>query len=286
MALRMKHHLGASITELRHEPTPLRVRAMVGDRTVVDSRRAVLVWEPRRLVPVYAVPVDDVVGVRPSDPAPPPRDLAGVPPMLGPQDFDLHTARGRPAEIDAGGEWLDRAGFLPDDPDLAGLVVLDFSAFDRWLVEDDPLVGHPRDPFKRIDVVASSVHVEVRVGDHVLAVSDRPLLLAETHLPVRYYLPPDDVRLDRLVPSATVSTCAYKGHASYLSTAEEDPAGADIAWLYEQPLHDATRVRDHVCFWAERTELIVDGEPVPRPITPWSPPGDQDAADPETLQFG
>ena len=46
------------------------------------------------------------------------------------------------------------------------------------------------------------------------------------------------------------------------------------------------RVRDHVCFWAERTDLVVDGEPIERPVTPWSRPEEQASADPDRLEFG
>src|SRR4051812_18540265 len=46
--------------ELRYEPTPKRVRALVGGDTVADSRGAILVWESKRAVPVYAFPDADV----------------------------------------------------------------------------------------------------------------------------------------------------------------------------------------------------------------------------------
>jgi len=45
---------------LRYEPTEKRIRAELGAVTVVDCVRALLVWEPRRVVPAYAVPIDDV----------------------------------------------------------------------------------------------------------------------------------------------------------------------------------------------------------------------------------
>ena len=51
-----------AIPELRVHPARRRVRAQVDGRTVVDSTRALVVWEPRRVVASYAVPVDDVAG--------------------------------------------------------------------------------------------------------------------------------------------------------------------------------------------------------------------------------
>lgn len=148
--------------------------------------------------------------------------------------------------------------------------MLDFVAFDRWLAEDEELVGHPHDPFKWIDVLSCHRRVEVSLDGAVLASTDNALLLLETHLPVRYYIPPDDVASSLLTPSDTRSTCAYKGHATYVSTADARPEGRDIAWTYPRPLDDAFRVRDRLAFWNERTDIRVDGELQDRPVTPWS----------------
>jgi uncharacterized protein (DUF427 family) len=283
----MRHHLGAAMAELRFEPTPVRVRAFLDGETVLDTRHAFLVWEPRRLVPVYAVPVHDLTAAtNVAEEQPDPWDLIGVPMVLGPGDFGLHTVPGTALDLTVGSHHLEGAGFVPDDPDLGESVVLDFAAFDEWRVEDERLLGHPHDPFKRIDVLTSSRRVEVSVDDTVLASTSRALMLMETHLPVRYYVPPEDVRMDLLGPSSTTSVCAYMGVASYLSTRDGSGAGRDIAWLYRDPLDDATRVRDHVCFWAERSDLVVDGEPVERPVTPWSRPDEQGSADADRLELG
>jgi uncharacterized protein (DUF427 family) len=266
---------------------PMRLRAFLDGDLALDSPRGVLVWEPRRIVPVYAVPEDDLlVGVEPTDPPPEPPDLASLAPMLGPDSFEPHTTPGTSVDLVAAGRRVTGAGFRPDDPDLAGLVVLDFVAFDRWLAEDEELVGHAHDPFKRIDVLRCHRRVEVSLGDTVLASTGDALLLLETHLPVRYYVPADDVASSVLSPSETRSTCAYKGVATYLSTADGRPEGHDIGWTYPHPLDDARRVRDHVAFWNERTDLRVDGELQRRPVTPWSSPGEQASADAERLEFG
>lgn len=282
----MRWHLGRAVPELGFEPVAARLRAYVGDDLALDTQAGVLVWEPRRIVPVYAVPADDLLlQVEPPDPPPEPPDLAAYPPMLGPDSFEPHTTPGTIVDLVAGNRRLEHAGFRPDDPDLAGLVVLDFRAFDRWLAEDEELVAHPHDPFKRIDVLRSRRHVEVSLDGTVLAATDDALLLLETHLPIRYYLPRGDVRVD-LVPTETRTECAYKGRATYLSTPDGSPAGRDIAWTYPDPLDDALRVRDRVAFWNERTDIRVDGELLPRPVTPWSTPQEQAAADAERLEFG
>ncbi len=287
MALRMRHFLGQTVPRLVFDPVPVRIRAYVGNVVALDSRHAVLVWEPRRIVPVYAVPDRDIRGTTaPADPQPPAPDPAELAPVLGPESFEPHTTPGTVVDLAVGDRILAHAGLVADDPDLDDLVVLDFASFDLWLAEDEELVGHPHDPFKRIDVLRSRRRVEVSLDGTALADTGDALVLLETHLPPRYYLPPGDVDLSRLAPSGTRSTCAYKGHASYLSTTDGRVAGRDIAWTYTEPLDDALRVRDRIAFWNERTDIRVDGELQPRPVTPWSTPAEQAATDVERLEFG
>ncbi|MGR8008103.1 DUF427 domain-containing protein [Streptomyces hypolithicus] len=87
--------------------------------------------------------------------------------------------------------------------------------------------------------------MRVTHGGQVLAESRRPLLLHETGLPVRHYLPPDDVRTDLLTPSDTTTHCPFKGDASYWSL----PDAADLVWAYPDPKPEVAEVKDHFCFY-------------------------------------
>ena len=257
MAVRMEQFLAGYRDELRFHPTSKRIRVRLGSRLICDTTSAVLVWEPRRIVPTYAVPVADLTAeLEPavSRPLPDP-----MPPYLGPYNFAAHSSPGRAFSVRADGEVAEAAAFVPEDPDLADHVVLDFGTGTpfTWMEEDEQVIGHPHDPFTRIDVLRSDRRVVVSHRGEVLADSRRSMALYETSLPTRWYLPSDDVRLDLLTPSDTRTVCAYKGTASYYSLASG--AAADIAWYYPDPLHDAARVRDHVCFYSERTVLTVDG---------------------------
>jgi uncharacterized protein (DUF427 family) len=270
MAVQMFPQFARLYDELRYEPTGKRIRARLGDTTAVDTTGAVLVWEPRRVVPTYAVPVADVraelVPAPPADaPQRPVRLRSNLPAVLDPTTaFGAHTTAGEPLTVRTADGERSGAAFRPADPDLAGLVLLDFDAFD-WLEEDDPIVSHPRDPFHRVDIRHSSRHVRVDRDGQVLAESTRPVLVFETSLPARTYLPRADVRLDLLEPSATRTACAYKGVASYLAR-----DGVDLAWNYETPLPDAGELAGLVCFFDERVDVTVDGVARPRPVTPWS----------------
>ncbi|QEC47558.1 DUF427 domain-containing protein [Baekduia soli] len=275
MSRRMRDLLTAELGAVRHEPIDKRIRGRLGDRTVVDSRRAVLVWEPRRIVPAYAVPEDDVdaevvAGGGAADEPPPgvtvPR-LEGRPVLDPSVPFAFHTAPGEPVRLRARDGAGEVAGFRLRDDALDGHLLVDFAGLD-WLEEDEPNVAHPRDPFHRIDIVHSSRHVRVALGDVVLAESSRPYLLFEPPLPVRAYLSREDVDLGLLAPSDTVSWCAYKGRASYLSAA----GAPDVAWVYEAPLREAAEVAGRVAFFDEHVDMTVDGRRLQRPVTPWSRP--------------
>jgi uncharacterized protein (DUF427 family) len=279
MGTRLRDVLMAELDSLRYEPTEKRIRATLEGQTVIDSTRALLVWEPRRVVPTYAVPVDDLDGeifAAPGDEsaADAPGGIAAMgAPRLGDEivldpsvAFSVHTAAGEPLWIRARGGEVEAAAFRPSDPALEGFVLLDFDAFDAWYEEDEQNFAHPRDPFHRIDIVHSSRHVRVELDGTTLAESARPCLLFEPPLPARYYLPPEDVRTDLLGPSDTRTACAYKGEASYLSLPEAD----DVAWTYPAPLREASEVAGYVAFFNERVDIVVDGERLDRPVTPWS----------------
>ncbi|MBT9255826.1 DUF427 domain-containing protein [Phycicoccus sp. MAQZ13P-2] len=275
MALRLGTHLMSLHSGLLWEPVARRVRATLDGVPVLDSVDAALVWEPRRVVPMYAVPPEDLVAtLDPRRPTPVPDPL---PPVLGPVNFGWHTTPGRSFDLVVGHTRVTDSAFAPDDPDLGGRVVVEWSPFD-WVEEATDVTGHPHDPFKRIDLLAADRHVVVAVDGVVLADTHRATAVHETHIPTRWYLPSDDVRLDLLVPSASTTTCAYKGDARYwsLPAREGRPAVEDVAWSYPDPLPEVAALRDLVCFYAERTDLVVDGEPVPRPVTPWSSPADQE----------
>ena len=133
----------------------------------MDSRRAMLVWHAKKIVPGYAFPAEDVA-------------------------------------LTEGVQKLD-------DPELSGYVQVDWQAADRWLEEDEEVVGHPRDPFHRVDVRRSSRHIVVAVEGEVLAESRRALLLFETFLPVRKYFPREDVRMDLLEPERQAHDLRLQG---------------------------------------------------------------------------
>jgi uncharacterized protein (DUF427 family) len=243
---------------VRIERTERRVRACFADRLIADSRRVLLVYEPRRL-PVYWFPAEDVRMECLSAHATDTGEQAGM------ARWDLEV-EGRSAENAA---W----SYPQPDPEREGLrdhLAFYWSKMDAWFEEDDEVFVHPRDPYHRVDVLSSSRHVKVVVEGEVVAETRRPSLLFETGLPTRYYIPKLDVRMELLEPTDSVTGCPYKGRASYWSVRAGGQVLRDLAWSYPAPIPECPKIENLLSFYNERVDIYVDGEIQPRPKTQWS----------------
>jgi uncharacterized protein (DUF427 family) len=141
---------------------------------------------------------------------------------------------------------------------VPGHVEVDWDAVDEWYEEDEPVAVHVRDPYHRVDCYATSRRIRVTHGDVELADTTAAVALYETGLPVRWYLPPEAVRMDLLERSETSSGCPYKGIASYWSLRDGDGLVEDVAWGYLDPLRESERVRGHLCFYDDKVRIEVD----------------------------
>jgi uncharacterized protein (DUF427 family) len=242
----------SSPPDLRSEhvvPTPRRIRVRLGDRVVADSTRALLLirYGPGGL-PTYFLPREDV-----------------VPDALD----DAQTDDRSTWDVRAGSMRASAAAWTEPHPDLAGHVTFSWRQLD-WYEEDEQVFVHARDPYTRIDALRSSRRVEIRIGGETVADSVRPLLLFETGLPTRYYLPFSDVRTACLAASDTVTRCPYKGVARYWSVRAGGVLVPDAAWSYPDPIPENPKIRDLVCFYTEHVDLVVDGVAQDRTVSPWS----------------
>ncbi len=259
--MRMSEAMSRLQEELRYEPIEKRIRAELGGHLVVDTTRALLVWEPRRIVPLFAVPGKDLWGelspAGETQPAPDGILHPGIP-------FAAHSTPGESLTVSTHGETRVGAAFRAADPDLAGHLVLDFDAFDRWYEEDVELRGHPRSPYHAVDARVSSRHITVVYKGQTLADTTNATLVFETGLPTRYYIPRADLTMP-LTGSDLTTYCPYKGEASYFRVDDRD----NLAWSYESPLPDAAPLKDLVAFFDDIMEVTVDGvrrEPANSPV--------------------
>jgi uncharacterized protein (DUF427 family) len=242
---------------VRAEPGAKRVRAYLAGRLVADTRRPWLVWEGPHY-PAYYLPAGDVTA------------------ELVPTGETRHSpSRGDAVLYDVrAGDAVARGAALryPASPlpELRDLVRLEWPAMDEWLEEDEPVYTHPRDPYHRVDILASSRHVRVEVDGVTVADSARPVILFETGLPPRHYLPLPDVRTDLLTPTATQTHCPYKGTATYWSVDTGHGPHPDLVWAYRAPLPESQKVAGLACFYDEKADVYLDGELQDRPRTHFS----------------
>jgi uncharacterized protein (DUF427 family) len=78
----------------------------------------------------------------------------------------------------------------------------------------------------------------------VLAESDRCVVVEGNQ-----YFPPDAVKPEHLRPSATHTTCPWKGVASYYDVVVNGEVNRDAAWYYPEPKEAARNIAGHVAFW-------------------------------------
>ncbi|MCW2548542.1 MAG: hypothetical protein JWN96_3002 [Mycobacterium sp.] len=213
------------------EPVPRRIRAFRGNTLVLDTIRAMYVWE-RPQYPQYFVPLADV------------------------NQSALGKATPRTRD---------------DIPQLAGLVRFAWGAFDRWFEEDEEVFVHPRNPYARVDALRSNRPVRVELEGLVLAESASPIMVFETGLPTRYYLDKTAVNFDVLVASDTTTGCPYKGQTTgYWSVRLGEQIVPDLAWCYDFPTRQLLPIAGLVAFYNEKVDISVDGVRLPRPQTHFS----------------
>ena len=243
---------------VRVEPGQKRVRVYLHGEVVADTTAPLLVWE-KPYYPTYYLPAVDVRAALVATGATERSPSRGTAEIL-----DVVTGDGRTA--------AGAARRYPDSPlpQLRDAVRLDWAAMDDWLEEDELVYTHPRDPYTRVDILASSRRVRVELDGVTLADSGSPRILFETGLPPRYYLPLTDLRRDLLMPSQTRTHCPYKGTAEYWSVRLGERTYDDLVWIYRAPLPESQKIAGLACFYSEKVDLYVDGVAQQRPRTQFS----------------
>lgn len=225
----------------------------VGGTAIADTVRPLYVWESPHY-PSYYLPVADVR----TDLLEPTGTVTHSPSRGDAAHFTVRV--GEQERVDAAWQYRDS----PIE-ELRDHVRFDWDAMDSWFEEDEEVFVHARSPYTRIDILPSSRRVRVEMNGVVLADTPRALVLFETGLQPRWYLPKVDVRMDLLEPTDHSTRCPYKGQAEYWSARVDDKLEENVAWSYRTPLPESERIAGHISFYDERVDLFVDGERRERP---------------------
>ncbi|HET9102671.1 MAG TPA: DUF427 domain-containing protein [Solirubrobacteraceae bacterium] len=110
---------------------------------------------------------------------------------------------------------------------------------------------YPRPPA----VQPCEARVRVQLGGETLADSRHAFRVLETSHPPTIYVPPCDVAMERLGPSAHQPTfCEFKGRAHYLDAIVGERTVTAVAWTYPNPSSGYELLRDHLAFYADRVD--------------------------------
>jgi uncharacterized protein (DUF427 family) len=238
---------GAPAHRLYFEPYPRRVRALVGDRVVLDSVHGRLLHEsnlrPRLYVPL--ADLDQSLLER--------TETSTYCPFKG--DASYFT-------IATGDRTVEDAVWTYEQPIesaawLEGFACLYREKADAWFVEGERVYGDLRDPYHRVDVFEASRPVRVTAAGELVAESTRAKLLYETGLPPMAYVPGADIVAGALAAAEKTTVCPYKGEASYWHVQVDGARIEDGAWSYETPLAEALEIARHVCFAGDGIEVEI-----------------------------
>ncbi len=242
----------------RVEPVPRRIRAFIAGVPMLDTIRALYVWE-WPYYPQFYVPVEDVTSGILVDEGTTQNSRRGTIALHGVQLGAVQRAH------------CAKVHHESPIPGLSGTVRFDWNAFDAWFEEDEQVFVHPRNPYVRVDALRSTRTVRVELGGVLLAESSAPVMVFETGLPTRYYFNRSEVSMDRLTPSPTVTECPYKGSTTgYWSVDIDGTMHSDVAWAYDFPTRQLLPIGGLIGFYNEHVDISVDGHRLDRPVTKFS----------------
>lgn len=244
--------------------TPRRVRVLFNHSYIVDTTSAIRIWE-HDAYPQYYVPETALQNCTTRVVAPIKAENGSV----GANILALRVPDSKSAPEPA--RATDRVIAFENDQRiagvLAGLVRLEFNSMDQWFEEDTPIYVHPKDPFKRIDVLPSSRKIVIKLDGHVLASASHAYHLHETGLPTRYYLPFPSLVSTVLRKSDLTTKCPYKGDAEYFHVVLNGKEYKNLVWYYRIPTAESAPIAGSPCFFNEKVDIEIDGVAQERPKT-------------------
>ncbi|KAF2201012.1 DUF427-domain-containing protein [Delitschia confertaspora ATCC 74209] len=232
----------------KYEFTPRRVRGLLGGKYVIDTTSALYVWE-HPYYPQYFLPRSSVT---------PHAKLNSLSAISGTND-SVYLGK-----LESGDASTSRVLIFSSNAPapFADTIKVDFATMDQWFEENTPIYVHPKDPYKRIDILPSSRHVCISLrgsANTILSETSHPVILFETGLRPRYYIAPTEVNWEVLKESPTVTYCPYKGQARYWDVVVDGKVEKDLVWAYQYPTIESAGIAGLMCFYNERVKVEVDG---------------------------
>ena len=230
------------------EPLRRRMRVRFGGKWIAESEQVLLLFEPGHY-PMAYFPETHVA----------PNTL----------ERNEHTTRHRDLgltswyTVRAGDKITQRGAWqhteLPNyASELEGRIAFAWPAMDAFYEEDERIVGHAADSYHRIDIRQSSRRLVVEHHGHIVADTQRPLVLYESGFAPRWYVARADIDASALTPVQHQTFCPYKGLCRYY-----DIGAAQLAaWSYPDAYAQVARISDLVSFEPDTVSVRLDGVPL------------------------
>lgn len=113
-------------------------------------------------------------------------------------------------------------------------------------------------PEHRLEIDATPVRLRIHAGGRMIAETRRGLRLREGRYPAVYYVPREDVRMERAKRSEHTTHCPFKGDASYYDFEGNEGPIEQAAWSYEDPFDQMAAIRSHLAFYTDRVAIEVE----------------------------
>ena len=141
-------------------------------------------------------------------------------------------------------------------PSIAGINGVPWDAVGDWYEEEERVLGHPRNPYHRIDCLQVRRRLRVELHGVVLVDTADVVGMYETSRLPQLYASRQATRMDLLAASDTVTYCPYKGAATYWTAQVRGRVVEDVAWSYDDPLPECAAVAGMLSFDPARAEVV------------------------------
>ena len=102
--------------------------------------------------------------------------------------------------------------------------------------------------------------IQVVFNDELIADTTGAYRVLETSHPPVYYLPPEDINMERLEKTGHRTLCEFKGQAVYYTVRVGDRTAERATWGYPNPTERFQEMQNYLAFYASKMDTCRIGD--------------------------